>query len=120
MLSRADEFLDLKEHENIHFDNAQDIHMSSENYEENGYEHDLDMLIISHQLRVSYPTRRENCPFKAHLAYDTMCRPWTCAISVELRSQSASYLIFLPFTAPYQVCLHVHAQESRSFHTCKC
>ena len=26
----------------------EDIHMSSKNYEENGYSHDLDLLIISH------------------------------------------------------------------------
>ena len=30
------------------FTNEQDIHMSSKNYETNGYEHDLDMLIILH------------------------------------------------------------------------
>ena len=30
--------------------------MSSKNCEENGYKHDYDLLIISHQLRVSYPT----------------------------------------------------------------
>ena len=31
--------------------------MISENYEENGYGHDLKFLIISHQLHVTYPTR---------------------------------------------------------------
>ena len=31
--------------------------MSFENDEANGSRHDLDMLIISHYLRVSYPTR---------------------------------------------------------------
>ena len=30
--------------------------MSSEKYEANGQTHDLDMLIISQYLRVSYPT----------------------------------------------------------------
>ena len=30
-----------------HIDNEQDVHMSSENYEENGYGLDLDLLIIS-------------------------------------------------------------------------
>jgi hypothetical protein len=31
--------------------------MSSENYEANGYGHDVDLLIISHSLHVSYTTR---------------------------------------------------------------
>ena len=30
-----------------HIDNEQDVHMSSENYEENSYGLDLDVLIIS-------------------------------------------------------------------------
>ena len=34
--------------ENLHFDNEHDIQSSSENYEENGYGHDLNVLIISH------------------------------------------------------------------------
>ena len=29
--------------ENLHFDNEQEIHMSSENYEESGYRLDLDL-----------------------------------------------------------------------------
>ena len=33
------------------------VHMSSKNYEDSGYMHDLDLLFISHQLRVSYPMR---------------------------------------------------------------
>ena len=32
----------------IHFDNGQNIHINSENYEESGYMHDLDLQIISH------------------------------------------------------------------------
>ena len=31
--------------------------MNSENYEANGYGHDLDSRIIFHELHVSYPTR---------------------------------------------------------------
>ena len=33
--------------------------MNSKNYEESGYMHDLNLLIISHRLRASYPTRSE-------------------------------------------------------------
>ena len=36
------------EHENLHFENIKDVHMSSEKDKAYGYEHDLDMLIISH------------------------------------------------------------------------
>lgn len=38
----------VKEHENPRFDNEQDIHMSSVNYDENDDDHDLDLSIISH------------------------------------------------------------------------
>jgi hypothetical protein len=31
--------------------------MDSKNYEESGYMHNLNLLISSHQLRASYPTR---------------------------------------------------------------
>ena len=31
--------------------------MNSKNYKENGYGHNLDLLIISHSLHVSYPIR---------------------------------------------------------------
>ena len=37
----------FNEKENPHFDNDVDIHMTSENSEENGSGHDLDLLIIS-------------------------------------------------------------------------
>ena len=61
----------LHKHENLHFDNDEDIHLSPKNYEEGNYTHDLDLVIISHWLRVSYPTRkwvqREKCMFKVHL-----------------------------------------------------
>jgi hypothetical protein len=43
--------------ENLHFDNEKSIHMSSRVHAEYGYGHGLDLLIISHQLHVSYPTR---------------------------------------------------------------
>ena len=32
------------EHENLHFGNEHNIHMSSNNYEESGYDLDLDLL----------------------------------------------------------------------------
>ena len=38
----------LKERENVHFDNEQDICLSPENYEANGDGHNLDLLIILH------------------------------------------------------------------------
>ena len=38
----------LDGHKNLHFDNEQDIHMSSKNDEANGYVHSLEMLIIWH------------------------------------------------------------------------
>ena len=42
----------------FHFDNEEDIHSSSKIYEESGYGHDLDLLIILNSLWcVSYPTR---------------------------------------------------------------
>lgn len=34
---------------NPHFDVEEDIHTTSENYEINGYGHDLDLIITSHQ-----------------------------------------------------------------------
>ena len=37
------------------FNNGLNIHMSSMIRKINGYVHNLDSLIISHQLRVSYP-----------------------------------------------------------------
>ena len=43
-------------HGDLHFDNGQDMHVSIENYEANVYGHDLDLLIILHQLCVSYLT----------------------------------------------------------------
>ena len=42
---------------NVDFDNEQDYHKSFENYEESGYGHNLDLLIISHKLCVLYTTR---------------------------------------------------------------
>lgn len=36
----------LNEHENLIFDNEQDIHMNSINYEANDDGHNLDLLII--------------------------------------------------------------------------
>jgi hypothetical protein len=39
----------INEHKiNVHFDNEFDVHISSENHEENGYVHKLDLLIILH------------------------------------------------------------------------
>lgn len=34
--------------------NAQDIHMSSNTYEVNGFEHDLDFILIPHKWLVSF------------------------------------------------------------------
>ena len=48
------------------------FHMRSKHFEENGYGHNLDLLIISHQLRVSGSTRsgcRGKYMFKTHLPY---------------------------------------------------
>ena len=36
----------FNEHENLHFDDEWDIHMSSEKYEESGYSLNLDLLTI--------------------------------------------------------------------------
>ena len=48
-------------HKDVHFDIERDIHVSSENCEANGdMTHDVDLLIIMHSLRTSYPTRRDN------------------------------------------------------------
>ena len=44
-----------KKDDMYHFDNGLNIHMSSMIHKINGYVHNLDALIISHQLRVSYP-----------------------------------------------------------------
>jgi len=41
-------YMTLNEHENLHFDDEEDIYMSSKNYEANGYRHDLDSIIILH------------------------------------------------------------------------
>ena len=40
----------LIEHENVHVHNEYDIHTSSQNQEVNGYGHDLDLPMISHQV----------------------------------------------------------------------
>ena len=39
-------YMTLNEHENVHFDNEKDIHMSSETCEANVYGNELDLLII--------------------------------------------------------------------------
>ena len=36
------------EYENLHFDNEYDIHMSSKNYEDSGYDLNLDFLTMSY------------------------------------------------------------------------
>jgi hypothetical protein len=38
----------LNKKESLHFDNEYEIHMSSGNYQEKEYRHNLDLLIISH------------------------------------------------------------------------
>ena len=51
--------------EDLHFDNEQDIHISSEDHEENGFGPDSDLSIISHYLKcVPYPTR-SGCTVKS-------------------------------------------------------
>lgn len=53
---------------NLHFDNEQEIHTSSKDYEEGSYRHDLDLLIILHQLHVAISGHRtKNVHFKTHL-----------------------------------------------------
>ena len=46
--SRLNSRPDWGDNENLHFDKEEDIHMSSENLEANGYMHNLDLLIVSH------------------------------------------------------------------------
>ena len=48
MCERSTWRLTINEHENLHFDNEWDIYMSSnfQNYEANGYDLNLDLLII--------------------------------------------------------------------------
>lgn len=36
----------LREHETLHFDNESDVHTSPKNYEESGYDLDLDLQTI--------------------------------------------------------------------------
>lgn len=45
------------EHENPRFDIDEDISTTSETYEINNYGHDLDLIITSHELRLSYHMR---------------------------------------------------------------
>ena len=40
-------YVDINELDNLHIDNEEDTHTSSENYEANGYGHDFEMPIIS-------------------------------------------------------------------------
>ena len=40
------------EHENLHFDNIYNVHISSKNYEESNYNLGLDLLTISSSLCV--------------------------------------------------------------------
>jgi len=44
----------FNEHENIHFDNRKDIHTSSENHKESGYNLNFELLMILYWVRVSY------------------------------------------------------------------
>jgi hypothetical protein len=44
----------FNEHENIHFDNRKDIHTSSKNHKESGYNLDFELLMILYWVRVSY------------------------------------------------------------------
>ena len=46
------------EFQKLHFDNEQNIHISSQNCEANGCRHNLELVIILHWLRVSHPRRR--------------------------------------------------------------
>jgi hypothetical protein len=43
--------------------------VSFENYEANGYMHDLDLLIIFHELCVSYPTKSGSRYYNIHLRH---------------------------------------------------
>ena len=45
------------EHEFLHFDNEQNIHMTSKNYEESDYKLNLDSLTILYKSCVSHPRR---------------------------------------------------------------
>jgi hypothetical protein len=44
----------LDEHKDLHFNIELNIHMNFKSYEANGYGHDLDLLIILHQLHLSF------------------------------------------------------------------
>jgi hypothetical protein len=47
-------------HGNPHFDSNHDIHMSSKNYQESGYNFvNLDLLIIAYRSRLSYPSEKK-------------------------------------------------------------
>ena len=48
----------VKELRNLHFEDEYDIHTSSIDYEQSGYMHDLELVIIfAKYLHVAYPTR---------------------------------------------------------------
>ena len=73
LCSKQGHVLSLNEHENLHFDCQYDIHMSSKSYEAIVYGKNLDLLIISHYLRVSRLTRsgcREKSIWIRHVYFD--------------------------------------------------
>jgi hypothetical protein len=41
-------YMTICEHKNRHFHNEEEIHMSSKNYEADGFGHDLNSLIVLH------------------------------------------------------------------------
>lgn len=48
-------YMAINEHQNFHFKHEQDFGVKFKNYEAIGWMHDLDLLIIAHELRVPYP-----------------------------------------------------------------
>ena len=60
----------------LHFGTKLEIPTSSKHYEESGYGHDSELLIISHLLHISYPTR-SGCKWNE-------AKPFTCPSMLDI------------------------------------
>ena len=70
----------FNEHENLHFDNGKDIHTSSENHEESGYNFNLELLMILYWVRVSYKvgkTKNNEWTLLVHWTTGSFSLVWT-------------------------------------------
>ena len=99
--------------------------MSYKNYEANGYMHVLGLLIISHFLRVSYPTRsgwqREKYPNNTclpwHIHWFQMCwtKAWKCMLPKWFYNWESSGAFGGAGSSPKRRAVSYSAMAARAF-----